>query len=99
MKALADGRAHRDHRHSQRIESRRGSAAPAAHPDRLDAPAAIRRVQGGNRPRVARKGVAARRGREDEAAYLRDVSVAARAESHALMESGEHIGKIVLTVQ
>ena len=48
---------------------------------RLDAPAAIRRVQGGNRPRVARKGVAARRGRKDESDHLRGVSVGARGES------------------
>ena len=35
----------------------------------------------GNRPRVARKGVASRRGRKDESDHLRDVSVGARGES------------------
>ena len=77
-------RAHRDHRHPRRIESRRGpvgSAASAATLTGSNALAAIRGVQGRNRPRVARKVVATRQGRKDESDHLRDVSVGARGES------------------
>ena len=76
-------------------------AAQAAHDHRLDAASAAGRVQGRDRQGAAREGLAAARERRDQAGdpqhLRRSGEPSGAAQAHALMESNQHIGKIVLT--
>ena len=66
---------------------------------RLDAAAAARRIQGRDRQGAAREGLAAAGERRDQAGHPQHLRAAAQsaAKAHELMESNQHIGKIVLT--
>ncbi len=90
----------RDHRgagrHAQ--HDRRGPrAAQAALDHRLHAASALGGLQGGPCAGAAREGVAAARAGPIRPVIHQTYPAAEAAAAHALMESGTHIGKIVLT--